>query len=156
MAFQILRLHEKKVGVGEEYRNLRGETEFPDNATELTLAKGRRSLMTTTAGDDGVGFLVDSEEEAPALKGAFPFPSLETVPQKIVHLSSSAIRDSLSKALTIVAGALDEVNLDSRTFGLSDVKFSVAFDAKGEASIVSLAKGSLGAKTGIEVTLKRK
>lgn len=105
-----------------------------------------------------VSILVDADAATPVAKGstfAMP-PGVVAVAQKVVQLGEETFTASVAGLVSAVASALDRVDLARSTYELADVKFSLSFDAKGEVSIVSLAKGTVAGKSGLEITLRRR
>lgn len=115
---------------------------------------------TKESGSAGISpsirLLVDAPEGA--AKGSnFGLPQgIGAVSQKIVEVGGEAFRSSVASIVSSVAEALEGVDLSGKAYELGDAKFVISFDAGGEVSIISLAKGSVSGKTGIEVTIRRR
>jgi hypothetical protein len=96
------------------------------------------------------------DEEAPKMKSALGLPGLDTVGQRVVELGGDALRASVGNALQSVLSLLSDVSQENGTHVVSEVSFSLTFDASGEVSLVSLAKGALKGSTGLQFTITRK
>ena len=101
-----------------------------------------------------VRLLVDVE--SPKVKGSLPLPGIADVSQKVVEVSSDALKQSASNAIDGIMMLLSEVNTETDTHVVSETKFRLVFDASGEVSIVSVVKASLSSGTGLEFVIKRK
>ncbi|AUT74503.1 Pepco domain-containing protein [Paraburkholderia hospita] len=98
--------------------------------------------------------LIDSEP--PQMKSAFPVPGLDVMGQRVVEISNDVLKKSIDGALQNILSLLATVTTESTTHKVSEVAFSLTFDATGEVSVVSLAKGSLKGSAGLEITIKSK
>jgi len=100
-------------------------------------------------------FLVEDGESL-EIKSALPIPGLGEISHKIVELSEAAVQKGLNQVLSDVLDLLTNVTLENDAFSVSEMRFTLAFDAAGQVSIVSLAKASLTGRTGMEFTITRK
>lgn len=98
--------------------------------------------------------LVDAEPLQ--MKSSLPFPGLGEIGQRVVEVSNNALQKSLDGALHNILGLLATVTTESATHMVSEVSFSLTFDASGEVSVVSLAKGALKGSAGLAFTIKAK
>jgi hypothetical protein len=96
------------------------------------------------------------DDDAPKIKGALPLPGLESLSQRVVELSGDALRASINGALQNVLSVISDVTQESESHVVSQVSFSLMFDASGEVSLVSLAKGSVKGSSGLQFTITRK
>ena len=101
-----------------------------------------------------VRLLID--EEAPKSKSALPVPGLDVVGQRVVEISGATLRSSIDGALKNILALLSSVGDESAKHVVSEITFSLTFDASGEVSLVSLAKAALKGSTGLQFTIKRK
>lgn len=103
---------------------------------------------------DSLRVLVD--EEPPKTRSALPLPGIDSLGQKVVALSGDVLRASIDGALRNILSMLSSVSQESATHVVSEVSFSLTFDAAGEVSLVSVAKGSLKGSTGLQFTITKK
>ena len=103
---------------------------------------------------DKLRFLVDEEEIK--VKSALPIPGLEEATQAVVEISGNVLKKNLDNMLRNIFELIDTVTMENEAYFVSETRFSLVFDAEGEISIVSLAKGSLKGQTGLEFTIERK
>jgi hypothetical protein len=97
--------------------------------------------------------MVDSQP-TPETRGMLPIPQLQALSGEIVELGKEAIRDSIGNALSDVMEILSSIPLQKGLLSVSEVKFTMTLDARGEVSILSLAKGSLSGSTGFQFTIQ--
>ncbi|MBS1721919.1 MAG: hypothetical protein JSS66_02810 [Armatimonadetes bacterium] len=102
----------------------------------------------------GLKFVVDAPE--PVVRGAMPFKDLDAFASEVVEFSSDLIKHNLDDALASILTLLEAVTTESKTHLVSEVSFSLAFDASGELAILSMAKGALKGSAGIQVVISRK
>ncbi|MCO7513807.1 hypothetical protein NJF44_09115 [Pseudomonas guariconensis] len=95
-------------------------------------------------------------EEPPRTKSALPVPGFDALGQRVVELGSDVLKKSIDGTLQGIFELLSEVTDESATHVVTEISFSLAFDASGEVSVVSLAKGSLKGSTGLEFTIRKK
>lgn len=96
------------------------------------------------------------DEEPPRMKNALPLPGLDAIGQRVIELSGDVLKASIDGALQNVLSLISEVTQESESHVVSQVSFSLTFDATGEVSLVSLAKGSLKGSSGLQFTISRK
>src|SRR4051812_13274173 len=96
------------------------------------------------------------DEELPTAKSALSVPGLDSIGQRVVEISGDVLRASVDGALQSVLSLLSEVSQESETHLVSQVSFSLTFDASGEVSVLSLAKGALKGGTGLQFTITKK
>lgn len=103
--------------------------------------------------DDKLKILVDDVLQ-PTIKGALPLGNIPISTTKVLEISRSALMKSLEGTLAQVMHLVAEMPKTDRNVTLKEVVFSLAFDAKGEVSLLSVAKGSLGGQTGLTFKLE--
>lgn len=101
-----------------------------------------------------IRLLVD--EDLPKMKTALPVPGFEGIGQRVVEISGEVLQRSIDGALQNILNLLSSVTAETATHEVSQVSFSLTFDATGEVSVVSLAKGALKGSTGLAFTIKKK
>lgn len=104
--------------------------------------------------DEKIKILVTDEK--PNIKSSLPFPGMEEISQRVVEIGRDAIAKNLEKAIGNVLDLLSSIRTENESHQVSETKFSLIFDATGEVSIVSLAKGSVKGSSGLEFTIKSK
>lgn len=95
-------------------------------------------------------------EEPPKTRSALPVPGFDALGQRVVEISTDALQKSVDGALQNIFGLLSAVTEESSTHVVTEVSFSLTFDASGEVSLLFLAKGSLKGATGLEFTIRKK
>jgi len=103
---------------------------------------------------DKIRFMVD--EESPKQLSAFPVPGLDGIGHRVVEVGSDIIKKSVDTTLQGILELLSSVTTETSEHVVSEVSFSLAFDASGEVSVISLAKGTLKGSTGIQFKIVRK
>jgi hypothetical protein len=74
---------------------------------------------------------------------------------KVVDIGVGQLQKSASDALEGIYTLLQGLPLEAGDFRVDEIRFTMRIDATGEVSIVSVAKGSLGAQAGVEVKISR-
>lgn len=106
-----------------------------------------------TKNNESIRFLVDAPIPE---KAAYALPSKESFLQMrelALDLPMEEVSAKVSSAVEKVQKVFSGLANLAGPFEVSEVTFSLSFDAGGEVSILSLAKGNLSASAGIEVKL---
>lgn len=105
------------------------------------------------AKEQSIRILVDDFEEI-KVKGALP--GVAKAAYKAVDISAESLNTRVKKMLEQVFSLLSNMSLQTEDFEVDKIRFVLHIDASGEVSLVSLAKGSLGVKSGLEFTILRR
>lgn len=105
---------------------------------------------------DALRFIVDDEVTQPRIKGALPLPAMGEAGAKVIELGTDAVASGVSAALSTIYKIIEVLPSAPEGHELSEIKFKLIIDARGEISILSAVKGGLSGQSGIEFTLNRK
>jgi hypothetical protein len=99
--------------------------------------------------------VVDAPTEV--VRGALDTPvPLGTTKTKTVELSIDKVSESVTAAIAKMQDVLERASAGSGMFEITQAKFRISLDSKGEVSIFALARGGIETGASIEVTLERR
>lgn len=100
-----------------------------------------------------ISVLVDSSD---SVKAKSALPGFDQALAKVVDFSVDQLQNSATDTLEGIYSLLRGLPLQSGEFAVDEIRFTLRIDATGGVSVVSAAKASLGAQTGIEFTISRR
>lgn len=104
---------------------------------------------------DKLKLTVDDSMDVPAIRSALPLPGLSDVPTKVVELGADILSSAIGSTLSAIYRVIADLPPAPEGHELSEVRFKLAIDAKGEVSLLTAVKGGISGQSGIEFTLTR-
>jgi hypothetical protein len=103
-------------------------------------------------------FVVDDVTPEPKIKGALPlpFPTASDISAKIVELGTDVVAASITSTLNTIYAIISGLPEAPRGHEVSEIRFKLLVDARGDISVLSAVKGGVTGQSGIEFTISPK
>ena len=105
--------------------------------------------------DHKIKVFVDDDFSLDDIVAKGMLPRSSEVGSHLISLAAESMKNSIAGTVQSIIDAISEVQPTSCAYDVDQVKFTLAFDANGEVGLMSVVKGGLSGKTGIELVLKK-